>query len=124
MDGHCLVGLMDHRPRGSFRDLCYFQGDSGRDSQQRGPKGETGDIGPMVRCPTVPDSLCQGPRDTTQAGLSPAWRPWAQSSRLWTQGLRSRGPQKPAASLCRKSLLGTEPPSPEGFSAELGCSEV
>lgn len=29
--------------------LCHFQGDSGLDSQQKGPKGETGDIGPMVQ---------------------------------------------------------------------------
>lgn len=33
----------------SFPNPCCFQGDSGRDSQQRGPKGETGDIGPMVQ---------------------------------------------------------------------------
>lgn len=31
-------------------DLARFQGDSGRDSQQGGPRGETGDIGPMVGC--------------------------------------------------------------------------
>lgn len=29
-------------------DLCRFQGDSGRDSQQKGLKGETGDFGSMV----------------------------------------------------------------------------
>jgi hypothetical protein len=34
---------------GSLDKSCCFQGDSGRDSQQRGPKGETGDIGPMVQ---------------------------------------------------------------------------
>lgn len=123
MDGHHLAGSMDYRPRGSFPDLCCFQGDLGRDSQQRGPKGETGDIGPMVRCPTVPDSLCQGPRDTTQAGLSPAWRPREWSLRLWTRNSGAEGPWKPTASPGRKSLLGTEPPFPEGLLCGTGAAQ-
>ena len=38
--------------------LCSFQGNSGQDSQQRGAKGETGDIGPVVQCSAHLDPPC------------------------------------------------------------------
>lgn len=62
-----------------IRDPCCFQGDSGRDGQQRGPKGETGDIGPMV---SFLDALCRGPgTDRTRARPQPQ-RPREGSLRL------------------------------------------
>lgn len=50
---HPFLAHVAHIP-----DLCCFQGESGRDSQQRGPKGETGDIGPMVRHSLFLHTLC------------------------------------------------------------------
>lgn len=41
-----------------FTFPCRFQGNPGQDSQQRGPKGETGDLGPMVGRCTFLDSPC------------------------------------------------------------------
>lgn len=105
----CLfLACVAHSP-----DLCCFQGDSGRDGQQRGPKGETGDIGPMV---SFLDAPCRGPgTDLTRARPQPQ-RPREGSLRPWTREDGSRGlPEATRVSMFGKSPLGTEATLQEGL---------
>lgn len=111
------------RACGLCPDLFSFQGDTGRDSQQRGPKGESGDLGPMVqdlRAPPVPGA----PETQLTLVHRQPRRPWAWPLRLWLHqvGVGAGRPRKPRCVPAKGAPRGSETTCTErGFLSAVGA---